>query len=224
VIDHARRVSRLRDLLTSIQPRLERVTDPTQQGSQWLLSRYVTPTGICKAGRTCLIDYLQRAGSIPRRNVEQLAGAVFAIAKAQTLATAGDRLAVEVTRELRHLRERLISVDRPLAAMVEHHPHATLTRSLPRSGHPHADAWRRPSSNLMRRRPLPTFDNLASAAGRETSATSNAAEAATNSSTASSTGPRSARSLTQPVAPSATANDRKARNNTMPSWQSDDAE
>jgi hypothetical protein len=63
--DQTRRIGRLRDLLTSIHPGLERVVDPTQKTSLWLLSRYVTPGEIRRAGRKRLIDYLARAGGAP---------------------------------------------------------------------------------------------------------------------------------------------------------------
>src|SRR5579884_4261905 len=60
--DQTRRIGRLRDLLVSIHPGLERIIDPTQKSSLWLLSRYVTPSEIRRAGRKRLIDYLARAG------------------------------------------------------------------------------------------------------------------------------------------------------------------
>jgi transposase len=46
VTDQTRRIGRLRDLLASIHPGLERVVDPTQKASLVLLSRHVTPAEI----------------------------------------------------------------------------------------------------------------------------------------------------------------------------------
>ena len=60
VTDQTRRIGRLRDLLASIHPGLERVVEPTQKASLWLLSRYVTPAEIRRAGRSRLVAYLLR--------------------------------------------------------------------------------------------------------------------------------------------------------------------
>jgi hypothetical protein len=46
VTDQTRRIGRLRDLLASIHPGLERVIDPTHKVDAALLARYVTPTEI----------------------------------------------------------------------------------------------------------------------------------------------------------------------------------
>lgn len=63
VQEQTRRLSRLRDLLVSIHPELERVLDPTNKASLWLLTRYVTPAEIRSAGPTNLRKILaeQRA-------------------------------------------------------------------------------------------------------------------------------------------------------------------
>jgi Transposase len=51
VADQTRRISRLRDPLASIFPGLERITDPGSKASLQLLSRFVTPGEIRRAGR-----------------------------------------------------------------------------------------------------------------------------------------------------------------------------
>lgn len=51
VVDQTRRIARLRDLLTSIHPGLERIIDATNKADLALLARYVTPTQIRRAGR-----------------------------------------------------------------------------------------------------------------------------------------------------------------------------
>jgi transposase len=166
VIDQTRRISRLRDLLASIHPGLERVVDPKQKAGLWLLSRYVTPTEIRKAGRARLIDYLVRAGGIPRRHIEQLVDAALAAARAQTLAIPGERLTAELVRELalelRQIRERLVSLDRQIETTLERHPDAALIRSLPGMGATLTAEFIAEAGTLAR---FPTPDNLASAAG-----------------------------------------------------------
>lgn len=166
VIDQTRRIGRLRDLLASIHPGLERVTDPSRKASLWLLSRYVTPAEIRKAGRKRLLDHLARAGGIPRNHAEQLADAALASARAQQIAVPGERVAAELVRELalelRQLRERLITLDRELEATLERHPDAALIRSLPGMGATLTAEFIAEAGNLTR---FPTPDKLAAAAG-----------------------------------------------------------
>jgi transposase len=164
--DQTRRIGRLRDLLVSIHPGLERVVDPTQKTSLWLLSRYVTPGEIRRAGRNRLIDYLTRAGSLPRRHIEQLVDAALAASRAQQLIIPGERVTAEIIRELalelRQLRERLITLDREIEAALERHPDAALIRSLPGMGATLTAEFIAEAGNLRR---FPTPDHLASAAG-----------------------------------------------------------
>jgi transposase len=164
--DQTRRIARLRDLLASIHPGLERIIDPTQKTSLWLLSRYVTPSEIRRAGRKRLIDYLTRAGGLPRRHIEQLIDAAIAAAKAQQLSVPGERVTAEIIRELalelRQLRERLITLDHELQATLERHPDAALIRSLPGMGATLTAEFIAEAGNLNR---FPTPDHLAAAAG-----------------------------------------------------------
>src|SRR6188472_3388544 len=89
VIDQTRRISRLRDLLASIHPGLERIVDPTQKASLILLSRYVTPAEIRRAGASRLVKHMLASGHLPRPHVERLAEQALAAAKAQQLALPG---------------------------------------------------------------------------------------------------------------------------------------
>ena len=138
VVEQTRRVSRLRDLLASIHPGLERVVDPTQKGSRRLLCRYVTPAEIRRAGRRRLVEHIAKAGRLPRRHVEELADRALAAAQAQMVALPGERVAAELVRELaveaERTRERLAELDAELEAALECHPDAALIRSLPGMG------------------------------------------------------------------------------------------
>jgi Transposase len=78
VADQTRRASRIRDLLVSIHPGLERVTDVTTKTRLWLLTRYVTPAEIRRAGRARLLAHLRRAGRVKTTTIEALAGAALA--------------------------------------------------------------------------------------------------------------------------------------------------
>src|SRR4051794_37722032 len=100
VADQTRRVNRLRDLLASIHPGLERVVDPTTKAGQQLLSRYVTPAEIRRAGRRRLAEHILRAGRIPRRHAEQLADKALGAAREQRIVVTGERVAASWSASL----------------------------------------------------------------------------------------------------------------------------
>lgn len=166
VTDQTRRIARLRDLLASIHPGLERVVDPTQKGSQRLLQRYVTPTEIRRAGRRRLIEHIARAGHLSRRHVEELADRALAAAQAQEIAVPGERVAAELVRELaveaERTRERVAALDRELEAALDRHPDAALIRSLPGMGVTLTAEFIAEAGSIER---FPTADRLAAAAG-----------------------------------------------------------
>ncbi len=166
VVEQTRRVSRLRDLLASIHPGLERVVDPTQKASQRLLQRYVTPAEIRRAGRRRLLEHIARAGRLPRRHVEELAERALDSARAQLVAVPGERVAAGLVRELaleaERARERLADLDRELEVALERHPDAALIRSLPGMGVALTAEFIAEAGSIGR---FPTPDRLAAAAG-----------------------------------------------------------
>ena len=166
VVDQTRRVSRLRDLLASIHPGLERVVDPTQKASQRLLCRYVTPAEIRRAGRRRLVEHIAKAGRLPRGAVEALAEAALASAHEQRIAVPGERVAAELVRELAleaaRSRARLAELDTELEAALERHPDAALIRSLPGMGATLTAEFIAEAGSIAR---FATADRLAAAAG-----------------------------------------------------------
>ena len=166
VTDQTRRISRLRDLLASIHPGLEHVVDPTTKAGQQLLSRYVTPAEIRRAGRRRLIEHILRAGHIPRRHAQDLADQALAAAREQTIVVTGERVAAELVRELAveaaRTRNRLAGLDRGLQAALERHPDAALIQSLPGMGVTLAAEFIAEAGSIER---FPTPDKLAAAAG-----------------------------------------------------------
>jgi transposase len=166
VTDQTRRISRLRDLLASIHPGLERVVDPTTKAGQQLLARYVTAAEVRRAGRRRLIAHILRAGRISRRHAEELADRALAAAHEQTVAVAGERVAAELVRELAveaaGTRSRLSALDRDLDAALQRHPDAALIQSLPGMGVTLAAAFIAEAGGIQR---FPTPDKLAAAAG-----------------------------------------------------------
>jgi transposase len=166
VIDQTRRIGRLRDLLASIHPGLERIVEPTQKAGLWLLSRYVTPAEIRRAGKTRLVNHLLRAGRLPRPHIETLAEAALTAAKAQQLALPGERLAAELVRELAQetlaVRDRIARLDADLEQTLARHPDAALIRSLPGMGATLTAEFIAEAGGIGR---FPTPDRLAAAAG-----------------------------------------------------------
>lgn len=166
VTDQTRRIGRLRDLLASIHPGLERIVEPTQKASLVLLGRYVTPAEIRRAGKTRLVNHLLKAGRLPRPQVERLTEQALAAAKAQQIALPGERLAAELVRELAAealaVRERLARLDRQIEEALARHPDAALIRSLPGMGATLTAEFIAEAGGIGR---FPTPDRLAAAAG-----------------------------------------------------------
>jgi transposase len=164
--DQTRRVNRLRDLLASIHPGLERVVDPTTKAGQQLLGRYVTPAEIRHAGRRRLAEHILRAGRIAHRHADELADKTLAAAREQTITVPGERVAAELVRELAveaaRTRSRLCALDRDLHAALARHPDAALIQSLPGMGDTLTAEFIAEAGSIDR---FPTADRLAAAAG-----------------------------------------------------------
>ena len=164
--DQTRRISRLRDLLASIFPGLERVIDPTTKASLQLLSRYVTAAEIRRAGRRRLVDHIARAGRLSRTHVNALADAALTAAQAQTISVPGEAVAAEIARdlveELTAGNARLAALDAELQAALDRHPDAALIRSLPGMGATLTAEFIAEAGSIER---FATADHLAAAAG-----------------------------------------------------------
>ena len=166
VTDQTRRLGRLHDLLASIHPGLERLVDPTQKTGLWLLTRYVTPAEIRRAGSKRLIAHLKRAGHLRQAQIERLAERALTAAGTQTLAVPGERVAADLVRELASealaARQRLARLDTQLEEALERHPDAALIRSLPGMGATLTAEFIAEAGGISR---FPTPDRLAAAAG-----------------------------------------------------------
>ena len=136
VDEQTRRIGRLRDLLVSIFPSLERAFDYTTKGPLWLVSKYVTPAELRQAGRARIIRHLQHAGSL--RNIEALADRALDAAQGQTISVPGERISATLIRELAiealSIRKRIAELDKELETLVARHPDSALIRSLPGMG------------------------------------------------------------------------------------------
>ncbi|MFE0156909.1 IS110 family transposase, partial [Nonomuraea sp. NPDC059007] len=166
VRDQTRRIGRLRDLLTSIHPGLERRVDATGKLGLWLLARYVTATEIRTAGRAGLIAYLRGAGRVKTTTIQALAEAALAAAHAQQVQLPGEQVAADIVRELADealsTRERIKATDNRLAEVLDSHPDAALIRSMPGMGATLTAELLGTTGGIAR---FPSADQLASAAG-----------------------------------------------------------
>jgi transposase len=136
VQDQTRRLSRLHQLLVSVHPGLERALDLTAKAPLALLTRFVTPREIVRAGRSTILKHLRKTPGL--REPDRLADTALACAKDQRIVVPSEETVAELVRELAHealaVRERLISLDKQLTALVDRHPDGALIRSLPGMG------------------------------------------------------------------------------------------
>jgi transposase len=136
VVDQTRRISRMRYLLNTIHPDLERTLDLTNAGPLLLLVRYVTAAEIRSAKPKALARYLRAKGA---RNAEILAEAAYGAALAHpNLKLPAEAVTASLVRDMAEeaiaCRARLAAIDRKLAELVQAHPDGTLIRSLPGMG------------------------------------------------------------------------------------------
>ncbi|MGW6063263.1 IS110 family transposase [Streptomyces sp. NPDC055189] len=130
-------INRLRDLLTAIHPGLDRVVAPRTKAGMTLLSRYVTPAEIRRAGPARITGYLTRHG-VNQPAARDLAQAAVAAATSQTTTVAGERRTAQMIREfadeLLRLRAKLKALEDEIDQLVTTHPDGALIRSLPGMG------------------------------------------------------------------------------------------
>ncbi|RTL61422.1 MAG: IS110 family transposase [Pseudonocardiaceae bacterium] len=166
VADRTRRLARLRDLLTSINPGLERAVDPTTKSSLWLLSRFVTADEIRRAGLDGLTTHMRELPRLSRRTATKLIDAALAAATAQHVQVPGETVAADILRELAAeittMGNRITAIETQIAQAVNAHPDGTLVRSLPGMGTTLPAEFLAAAGGLER---FPTPGALASAAG-----------------------------------------------------------
>jgi transposase len=136
VADRVRMINRLRDLMTSVFPGLERAFDYSScKGALVLLTGYASPHRIRRIGQTRL------AGWLRQRKVRDAAGVAaraVTAASAQVIVLPGQDLAASIIAELAGnilaLDERLKSLDAQIAETFEQHPQSAVIQSMPGFG------------------------------------------------------------------------------------------
>ena len=166
VVDQTRRISRLRDLLCSVHPALERVTDPTHKVDLVLLARYVAPAEIRRAGQARITNYLLRNGRHRHATVDRLTTAALTAAEGQHITVPGEQVAVAIIKDLAaealEARAKISHLDDQIAELLDEHPDAALVRSLPGMGATLTAEFLAAAGGITR---FTSGDQLASAAG-----------------------------------------------------------
>ncbi len=134
--DHVCRIARIRGLLCGIHPGLEQAFDLCCKGPLTLLTRYVTPTEIRRAGKARIAAHLRKTPHL--HGCEALAARAVEIAKAQRITVPGEVPTAELIRELAgealDARQKISAIERDLEGLLASHPDDALIRSLPGMG------------------------------------------------------------------------------------------
>jgi transposase len=136
IADRVRMINRLRDLMTSVFPSLEREFDyKSCKGAVVLLTGYASPERIRRIGQTRLAAWLRHRRV---RDYDALAARAIAAARAQLIALPGQELAAAIISELATnilaLDERVKALDVQIATTFDQHPQAAIITSMPGFG------------------------------------------------------------------------------------------
>lgn len=164
IADRVRMINRLRDLMTSVFPSLEREFDYAScKGALVLLTGYASPQRIRRTGQTRLSAWLRQRKV---RNYANVAARAVTAARAQTTVLPGQDLAENIMAELATnilaLDERLKSLAAQIADSFDQHPHAAVIQSMPGFGPILGAALLVGAGDL---RAFPSAGHLAAAAG-----------------------------------------------------------
>jgi transposase len=164
IADRVRTINRLRDLMTSVFPSLERAFDySSHKGALILLTGYATPDRIRRIGQTRLTGWLRNRNV---RGAADVAARAITAAKAQTVVLPGQELTASIITELATailgLDDRLKALDAQIEATFSQHPQAPIIQSMPGFG-PFLGASLLVGANDLRA--FPSAGHLAAAAG-----------------------------------------------------------
>jgi transposase len=189
VVDQTRAITRLREMLLSLFPALERTLELGAKGSLVLLLRYQTPAKIRRTGRKRLASYLK---GHTVKGADELARKVLEAAKTQTVELpaqeVASRICAELAGEVLALKERLATVDGEIASRFSNAPRPGYSLACPasvRSSGP-SSLWPsvifRPSRALISSPPTPVWSRLPATPARGWATTAGCVEATRSSS------------------------------------------
>lgn len=137
VRDQTRRLARLRDLLSSLFPALERRIDVTTKTGLTFLSLYAAPHELRTARPASTARKVMRLAP-HLRGVAQMTEDAITLAKAQSADVPGAvtraRLVKELATEALSARGARDRIDRDITELLANHPDAALIQSLPGMG------------------------------------------------------------------------------------------
>jgi transposase len=135
--DWVRGVNRLRDLLASVFPALERAFDYTTRSALILLTGFQTPSSIRHAGPDGLAAHLHAAGA-QARGIPAMVDKALAAAGEQSIAlpteTVAAPLIARLAAQLLDLHREIKDLDKHIEKRFEAHPHAARITSVPGFG------------------------------------------------------------------------------------------
>ncbi|MBA2783296.1 MAG: IS110 family transposase [Actinomycetota bacterium] len=135
VADRTRCVNRLRDVLLSLFPALERALDLNAKGALILVSHYQTPGAIRRVGHRRLAAFLKNRGV---KGAEVIAQKAITAAKAQSVSLPAQSVAATICAELAQetlaLKESVAALDGEIAGRFFARPEARILSSLPGMG------------------------------------------------------------------------------------------
>ena len=135
VTERTRTVNRLRAVLTSMFPGLERVLDVTCVGPLILLTGYQSPAALRRMGRARLATWLRNRKV---RSADELAAAAWEAAVNQHTAVPGEIAIAAMVCELAHeviaLNKKITEIDKRIGARFRAHELAEVITSMPGIG------------------------------------------------------------------------------------------
>jgi transposase len=136
IADRVRMINRLRDVLTSVFPALEREFDYSScKGALVLLTGYACPATLRRTGQARLAAWLRQRRV---RGYAGVASRAVTAAQSQRITLPGQDIAAgivsEIARNVLVLDQRVAELDAQIAAMFAQHPQAAIIQSVPGFG------------------------------------------------------------------------------------------
>jgi transposase len=135
ITDRSRVIARLREMLLSLFPALERALDVNSKGPLILLTHYQTPTQLRRAGHKRVAAYL-RSRSV--KGSDKVARKALSAAGSQSVALPAQEVAsgivAQLAAEVLTLKERIESIDEEIGQRFFARPEARILASLPGMG------------------------------------------------------------------------------------------
>lgn len=135
ITDQSRTITRLREMLLSLFPALERALDLNSKGPLTLLTHYQSPAQLRRAGHKRVAAYLKNRGV---KGSNKVADEALAAAKAQSVTLPAQEVASRIVAELANdvlgFKECIESIDEEIGQRFFARPEAWILTSLPGMG------------------------------------------------------------------------------------------